>query len=126
MRYTVSLFVIFIAIIGSLFVYSTTSSTGLTTCYYKGGQTIENIHYKSRKGDLDDDEKCKETKKLVDEIGVCYNKVKDNSYIPIEVVESITRITNPEFTSFQKLIDVHNESCPDLLYVIPIDEETSY
>ena len=126
MRYTVSLFVILIAIIGSLFVYSTTSSTGLTTCYYKGGQTIENIHYKSRKGDLDDDEKCKETKKLVDEIGVCYNKVKDNSYIPIEVVESITRITNPEFTSFQKLIDVHNESCPDLLYVIPIEEEISY
>lgn len=125
MRYTVSLFVILIAIIGSLFVYSTTSSTGLTTCYYKGGQTIENIHYKSRKGDLDDDEKCKETKKLVDEIGVCYNKVKDNSYIPIEVVESITRITNPEFTSFQKLIDVHNESCPDLLYVIPIEEEIS-
>jgi len=126
MRYTVSLFVIFIAIIGSLFVYSTTSSTGLTTCYYKGGQTIENIHYKSRKGDIDDDEKCLETKKLVDEIGVCYNKVKDNSYIPIEVVEGITRITNPEFTSYQKLLDVHNENCPDLQVEIPVEVESSY
>ena len=126
MRYTVSLFVLFIAIIGSLFVYSASASTGLTNCYYKGGQVIENIHYKSAKGDLDDDEKCKQTKKLVDEIGVCYSSVKDNSYVPIEILESITHITNPEFTSFQKLIDVHNENCPDLQYIIPIEEETSY
>ncbi len=123
MRYTVALIVMFIAVVGSLFVYSSTAATGLTICYFKGGQRIENIHYKTRKGDMDDYEKCEETKILIDEIGVCYNRVKENSYIPINVLESITTITNPEFTSYKNLIEVHNENCPHLMVDLPEDKD---
>ena len=126
MKYAVIIFVLFIAILGSLFVYSSSAANKLTNCYFKGGQTVANIHYKNTKGDLDDYDKCKETKKLIDEIGVCYNSVKQTTVIPIEYLEYITYITTPEFTSYYELVDIHNENCPYLKVELPSEEDLEY
>jgi len=114
MRYFFIFIFLLLAVIGSFFVYSSNAANQLTRCYFKGGQTIENIHYKSQKGDLDDYDKCVETKKVVDEIGVCYQLVKDMSYVPIDILETLTYVMNPEFQTYSYLVEVHNESCPYL------------